>query len=578
MIHSTIAVNALLQWVDESEPDKARIMRVLWLDVTDNVIVLINIMDQKALPEIHDMTEIMIALDKEEVVKKPLDPYSVLLCASDAVITKHTEYRNRAWDIIEDLVQYEPEIYSSNGRGTLVHNAAEQHDVHPMTIYKYLRRYWIGGKTKNALLPAYSQCGAPGKKRIVDEHSGKRGRPSKLSHQKGETIGVNVTEDIKQIFRVATRLYYDTNRKAPLKYAYDQMIRKYFNQGYRVKDGVSVPILPPISEMPTFGQYKYWYYQESDLKNSLMKREGERNYNLNHRPVLGNSSQMAVGPGSVFQFDATIADVYLVSSYDRTLIIGRPIVYIVIDAFSRMIVGIYVGLEGPSWLGAMMALANATIPKVDFCALYGITITQNEWPCSFLPDRILADRGEMAGYNADNLSNSLNIRVSNTPPYRADWKGIVEQYFRIANVRAIHWLPGAVRKRLRERGEKDHRLDATMTIEEFTKVMLHMVLQHNQDHWMQWYSRDEFMITDHIDPIPSHLWDWGIRHRSGHLREMDPSIIRLNLMPRSEARITHKGIKWEGCITHAKGLFLSNGLKKRAEKHGQCRLLMILEM
>jgi len=61
--------------------------------------------------------------------------------------------------------------------------------------------------------------------------------------------------------------------------------------------------------------------------------------------VLGSSSTDAIGPGSVFQIDATVADVYLVSRFNRTHIIGRPVLYIVQDCFSKLIVGLYVGLR-----------------------------------------------------------------------------------------------------------------------------------------------------------------------------------------------------------------------------------------
>jgi hypothetical protein len=78
----------------------------------------------------------------------------------------------------------------------------------------------------------------------------------------------------------------------------------------------------------------------------------------------------------------------------------------------------------------MLALENATLNKVAFCQEFGIQIDEADWPSHHLPEGILADRGELEGYNADNLVNALNVRVSNTPPYRADWKGIVERNFR----------------------------------------------------------------------------------------------------------------------------------------------------
>ena len=64
----------------------------------------------------------------------------------------------------------------------------------------------------------------------------------------------------------------------------------------------------------------------------------------------------------------------MVSSLDRNRIIGRPVIYAVMDVYSRIITGLYVGLEGPSWLGAMMALDNMVADKVEFCKQYNIDI------------------------------------------------------------------------------------------------------------------------------------------------------------------------------------------------------------
>ena len=57
---------------------------------------------------------------------------------------------------------------------------------------------------------------------------------------------------------------------------------------------------------------------------------------------------------------------------DGSDVIGRPILYLVIDYFSHQIVGFYLGLENPSWTPASLALANAFGDKVDYCASLGI--------------------------------------------------------------------------------------------------------------------------------------------------------------------------------------------------------------
>ena len=100
--------------------------------------------------------------------------------------------------------------------------------------------------------------------------------------------------------------------------------------------------------------------------------------------LLGTSLGEVIGPGSRFQIDATIADIYLVSRFDRSRIVGRPVIYVIINMLSRIIVGLYVGFEGPSWVGAMMALANAVTPKAEWCRQFDIEIDEADWPCRCL--------------------------------------------------------------------------------------------------------------------------------------------------------------------------------------------------
>jgi hypothetical protein len=261
---------------------------------------------------------------------------------------------------------------------------------------------------------------------------------------------------------------------------------------------------------------------------------------------MGTSKMESLGPGFRFQIDATVADVYLVSLYNRSWIIGRPVIYVVIDVFSRMIVGVYVGLEGPSWAGAMMALANAATDKVQFCQEYSIQITQDDWPCYHIPDAILGDRGELVGANVETLIPNLNIRVENAASYRADWKGLVERYFRTIHEYVKPFLPGYVDTDFRQRGARDYRLDGKLDLYQFTEIIIRCILHRNHHHYLSNYEREEMMIADDISPIPIELWKWGIANRSGRLRTFPEDIVKLNLMPTGKATITAKGIKFKG--------------------------------
>jgi hypothetical protein len=304
-------------------------------------------------------------------------------------------------------------------------------------------------------------------------------------------------------------------------------------------------MLLPIGQIPTIRQFRYWYQQKYNVKETLSTRKGGTKFELEHRAVLGKSDFGVMGPGARYQIDATVGDIYLVSRFNRADIIGRPVIYFIVDVFSRMVTGMYVGLEGPSWAGAMMALANAMSDKVKFCAEYGIEITPEEWPCKGVPGAILGDRGEMESKSAETLINALNVRVENAPPYRGDMKGIIEQYFNTTNETALVRLPGHVKKNYGERGSKDYRLDAKLDIHQLTKILIECVRQHNSSHLLETYERTADMIADGVVPIPIELWNWGITHCSGALRSFPEDKIKLALMPVDTATVTVKGIKYK---------------------------------
>jgi len=473
------------------------------------------------------------------------DPYVVTSQPEDSIPVAYRQIRDQAWKTIQPLVDSGRDIYLAEKRGIAVTAAALRTGRSRTTIFGYLRRYWQGGQTPNALLPHYAFCGAAGQPRGITEF--KRGRPSSLERATQTRMGINVDDRIRDCFRIGVRLFYETRHTRSLKEAYQLTLEKFFHRGYEWRNGIAIPILPPGEDLPSYWQFRSWYYKERDLTHSLIARKGQRRFSTEHRALLGDSTQMALGPGSVYQIDATIGDIYLVSSLNPQRIIGRPIIYLVVDVFSRLIVGLSASLEGPSWLGAMLALENATTDKVAFCQQYGISITSDEWPSHSLPEMLLADRGELEGYNADNLVNALNIRVANTAPYRADMKGIIEQYFRLNNQQVIDPIPGAVDHE-RGYGEADYRLDACLNMREFTYLMIRGALLHNHNHWIEDYPADHAMIVDELAPYPLDIWNWGITNRSGHLRTLPAHMVRLNLLPQAQASITKRGILFEGLL------------------------------
>ncbi|WP_053216250.1 Mu transposase C-terminal domain-containing protein [Guptibacillus hwajinpoensis] len=526
--------NEIIQYTS-AEGDEI-LERILWSDGV--ILFTINLNDDAPLPEkrlVSFLTELLKDKQLNFITEEPLTAFF-----QERAKESHTLLREERWSAISNIVEKEPEIYVRELRGALIKEQQSRTKKSKRLIYKYLRQYWQGGKTKDSLLPLYKNSGGKGKMRQLGRN--KVGRPKKFSHSVGN--GMNVTEEDKRIIQVSITKWYHTSKKNPLSFTYKQMKKEFYGDGYRFENGVKKPILKDANEVPSIGQFRYWFSQFNNIEATSKKRNGSRNFNLKERALLGNSRSEAVGPGSKFQIDATIADVYLKSSYNKEWIIGRPVIYVVIDVFSRLIVGLYVGLEGPSWIGMIMALCNTAADKVEFCKRYGIDIEPQDWSSKYFPSAILGDRGELVGKRADVLADAFNIRIENTPPYRADWKGIVERYFRTFHGEVKPFLPGYIDKDFQKRGARDYRLDAKFDLEEFTQLMIKCVLHHNNEHYLRTYHKDEEMIAQNVELRPRDIWEWGIQNRTGKLKYYSEELVKLTLLPRAEATVTSQGIKF----------------------------------
>ncbi len=533
--------NDLIEYL---QPARKRI-RVLWCPASGQPLAAIDVEDANAMPE---MLPIQVALGDLEAGRARLlleDPYLVLMPDDERLPPRHRQIRDKAWNLIAELVTQEPDIYFANNRGKLVQKCAARHRATKRSVYKYLRRYWRRGQTPNALLPDYGHCGAKGKERKAGGKS-KLGRPAKVS----STAGLNVTPEIRRVFQVGTQRFLFSGMKFSVSAAYREIVRTFFS--LKNVDPESGRVThKPIETMertgfPTLGQYHYWLRKDFKSLDVKRRRVGAKSYDKDMRGLLGTSTAEVAGPGDRYQIDATIADVYLVSRLDREKIIGRPVLYVVIDVFSRMIVGLYVGLEGPSWVGAMMALANTHGDKVAYCKRFGIDIDEEDWPCRFLPGTLLGDRGEIESAKINSLINNFHVTVETAASYRADWKGVVEQRFRLLPARFKPYVPGYIEADFRARGGKDYRLDAVLDLDEFTKIIIWCALYFNNHHELKKYDKDRDVLADGVPAVPIELWQWGIHNRSGSLRSFPEELVRFSLLPVEVATVTTFGIRWRG--------------------------------
>lgn len=518
---------------------------VLWVAPDDTQAALIARSDSNAAPFLADMNEVRDLIDRRiwdvtegELPSSPLD---------HEISEVERQKRDEAYEIIQFIVKgHTPAIFRKMERSKRIKLAIHRFGVSRPTITKYLRRFFQGGMVEGALIPHYSNCGAPGKTRAVTKGANKRGRPPAQGHP----AGCNITDDLRRVFRLAVSATYARKRKHDLASAYEFCVRKFLSEEFEDPETkktrrISLQAYRECG-LPTRGQFIYWAKLDNDALDLAKRRSGVRVWEMTSKPKLGTATSRAMGPGSRFQIDATVLDLYIRSRGNRRTLVGRPTLYVVIDVFSRLIVGIYIGLEHPSWVAAMMALANCIEDKVSFCKRFGLQIRPEEWPVSHICGALLGDNGEMKSNGVESILRKFRVDVENHAPYRADWKGVVETRFKSIQMAFGPYVDGYIESDFRVRGGTDYREDAVLDLDDVTRIILDIVIYYNNSHELANYPRHKGQVQDNVLSIPLELWNWGIATRSGAPRKPNENRFKFALMPQANASVTREGLSFEG--------------------------------
>jgi len=523
-----LAINDLLQ----SRQNPNLIQRIVWIDNVQHLCYLVNIR-QPSFPYSEDMHHIESSLEGGELVKVENDPWVFNVDEEDLSETE-IEKRDKAWEVINQIYII-PDIFISKRRSELIKMASKEFGISSKTVRHYLKRYWSRGMIKNALLPDFINCGKQQSKER--QYTKKAGRPTVYQSSIKRAA---ISDEWKNIIRISLEKYYFIRSKPSLKYAYQQMLKEYFSKsdeesGYKVLD-VDKPII-------SFDQFYYWYRKWYKPEHAIHKREGRREFLQNYRAITGSATEDSMGIGT-YAIDATIGDIYLVSSLDRNSVIGRPIIYLAVDLFSRAIAGLGVGIENMSGNSLRIALANTFEYKKNFCKrILNMEIGDEDWPIHYIPHTILADRGsELISNDLTQIVENLNIRIQNTGSYRPELKAICEKYFDIVQQHISPFLPGAVQKDYKKRGGVDYRKKAVINLNEYNQILIRCIIYYNNHHFLSDYPLTQEMIEAKVPPIPIEIFKWGLQKGIGRLRTMSLDAIRSNIYPKSRATVTPKGI------------------------------------
>ena len=387
----------------------------------------------------------------------------------------------------------------------IISSISEEHNISKQTIRRYLYQYLIF-QTITVLAPKV--------------------------HTKEKVL----TKDEKNM-RWALNKFFYTRRQNSLVTAYEMMLKeKYCDSTGQLR-----------SDHPSFYQFRYFYRKTKKLQTYYISRDGLSNYQRNNRPLLGDGIREFATNIGTGMFDSTVCDIYLI---DETGILkGRPILTTCIDAYSSMCYG-YVLSWNNDTKSLCHLLQNILTDKTEWCRKFGIPLDKSQWDVQELPGIFVTDMGRE--YTSESFAQitETGVTMVNLPPYRPELKGAVEKFFDIIQSMYKPLLKGkgVIDPDFQERGARDYRLDACLTMFDFEKIILRCIIYYNSQRIIERFPYTQSMIHDGVKPYAASLWEWGRRQPGANLISFphDTAKIILYLLPRTIGTFTRRGLVVNG--------------------------------
>jgi hypothetical protein len=450
-----------------------------------------------------------------------------------------------------DISNLQEQIVASRGLGRLVSASVAESGLSRAAIYKLFSLLCRHGFTAASLRPRLDRCGAPGVARPCDPGGRKKAGTKTIKQRIAKAAGIDIPPDQpgmssewRDLILAADNIIDEPKPPMPDRIA--TISNTAFVKKYNDVNGKLVPVNPEFGTYPNQSQIRRMLEQEIPRLDRLRQTTTQRYFTSSMRGLTGKSWEGVPGPGHTWAIDSTIGDIYLRSSVNRAWIIGRPIVYIIVDVWSTAVVGFYVCLTGPSWDMAKVALFSASMSQEFIAGLWGYQPVISLAPAPTLCANLLCDRGEYYSKAAFQTGARLIPIESYTPPYRPDLKGLVEVLHRIKKNKQYFFVPGTVDARRKEfelRGFKPHM--SVFTIREYTQYLYILFTNYNltanREHRL-----DAHMRAMGVTATPAGLWRWGHDMGVGVQRAISKSELITSLLPSGTASVTRDGVTFAG--------------------------------
>ncbi|RCU45682.1 transposase [Corallincola holothuriorum] len=512
--------------------------------------------------ELHDFPESLYQPDKalvERFLAKQLSHVKSNAKGKSKSLRNPLEMRDEAWDALKPLLD-DPEMLHrylyGDPAGILAHLEALSGRSRKY-ITTNLNRYFYYGGMRNSLLPTYYFCGTnfqlqDTRKQLEDGSYDLSSKPGPAT-QNGNEYNFVTKSEVEQIKSFLKRNLAN-KQEVVLEKLYDSYIEKHCSVKIRPNGATDDDIIQDFHmalERRHLISPKAFKRQVKKLIPDiafLRKKVGEKNYMRDHAAKPGVAKHGLRGATSRYEIDSTVLDVYVRYEFSNELLsVGRPILYVVIDVVTGMVVGMHVCFHGPDWCGASQALLNAFSDKVEFCRKFGLDIKPEDWPCHHVCRELTADRGtENSDDNMESiLKGRVGIQIVNLNAfYMGCAKGTVEKKFDTTQDKTLTFEAGKVEK-VPRREDRHASRRALFTYEELVKALIKTILFEN-NHVSRVNARTFEMERDGVAFTPRAAWKYSLRHSVITPATISEDRLMFGLLPEGKASVQGRGVYFNG--------------------------------
>lgn len=542
---------------------------VISVDIPLNVAFAINLDTVARFPIQLEYKELLNKINDESLILFEMDwPIDALMDLDSLPEHKRKKALER-YQVIEPLLQDLDNVLRNDYGQNCIAQVIAQTGRSKQYVYDCLYSYFRLGQRQSGLyLPMGKNTIHVPKKR---ELRVKPGRPNS-----GIARGKLLDEYDYRHFKAGKRLYAKRNGPS-IVHVYKQLIRKHyfssrvkhdFQTAQKNQRRFKVELVAP-DKRPTYNQFYYWLCKE--FGGNLPARDKSRQNAIENKKDnagrKGDAYAHVIAPGQVFEIDETPFTEELVSVFDptRSTKIGKGTVYFIIDVFSKIIVGLYITTENPSYNTVRQAIFNSARDKQVWFDEMGLNFDASYWPQSGIATTYFVDKAEFHNKISEGPISDLPVSVKFSRSGRGDDKPNIEQLFHVFQGHFEGVSKGNQTKSQQDIARQLARKHASLTIHELYQIAIVYVFYHNNNRQVTNYPLERSMVRDQIPAIPAKLWAWGEKNRPGYLLNLPDDEIYFKLLTKGEITVhrDHLYLKENGLRYNCEWT-LESGLQERS--------------